>query len=56
MIAGLGVRTLFGKEVRRFMRVYGQASPPIGYVQFCLFDDNYPNAPLSDMELRRVHD
>jgi hypothetical protein len=34
----------------------GDLEEGFGYVQFCLFDDNYPNAPLSDMELRRVHD
>ena len=33
----------------------GDLEEGFGYVQFCLFDANYPEAPLSDMELRRVH-
>ena len=32
----------------------GDLEEGFGYVQFCLFDDNYAEAPLSDMELRRV--
>jgi hypothetical protein len=32
----------------------GDLKAGFGYVQFCLFDANHPEAPLSDMELRRV--
>jgi hypothetical protein len=32
----------------------GDLEAGFGYVQFCLFDANYSEAPLSDMELRRV--
>ena len=34
----------------------GDLEEGFGYVQFCLFDDNYSAEPLSDMELRRVLD
>ena len=32
----------------------GDLEEGFGYVQFCLFDENFAEEPLSDMELRRV--